>query len=179
MTLPDTYRLLAAFSGVPLKTLPALEAAGLRLPVTDPSDPDDPGRTPISDHHRALLRQLAGSGRIRWVSWGPDGCGYVLSGHGEVALDEYAQRYGPAYTPRRGKTLADVAAATLSQDMNTALTILRESPEVCLTLSEVTAAMKCLPRIARRALLSLVTVGQAVQHPGGRFQIQKQTQEPA
>ncbi|CAM3664641.1 hypothetical protein [Deinococcus frigens] len=120
MTLPDTYRLLATFSGVPLKTLPALEAAALRLPITDPSDPNDPGRAPISDHHRALLRQLAGSGRIRWVSWGPDGCGYVLTGHGELALDEYARRYGPAHTPRRGPSLAEVARQNLRRDQERA-----------------------------------------------------------
>lgn len=106
--LPDTYRLLAVFSGIPLKTLPALEAAGLRVPVTDHGDPQDPGKAPISEHHRALLRQLACSGRIRWVSWGPDGPGYVLTGEGEVAIDGYYQRYGPAHAPRRGPSLAEI-----------------------------------------------------------------------
>lgn len=116
MTLPDTYRLLAVFSGIPLKSVPALEAAGLRVPVTDPTDPKDPGRAEISDHHRALLQRLANDGRIRWVSWGPDGCGYVLTGEGEVAIDGYFQRYGPAHAPRRGKSLREIAHQNLQQD---------------------------------------------------------------
>lgn len=117
LTLPDPYRLLAVFSGVPLKSLPALEAAGLRLPVTDPADPQDPGRAPVSDAHRALLRRLVESGRIRWVNWGPpEGCGYVLTGIGEVCIDEYFQRYGPAHSPRRGPPLIDVARANLCRD---------------------------------------------------------------
>lgn len=112
--LPPAYRLLAVFSGIPLKSIPALEAAGLRVPVTDPKDPNDPGRAEVSDHHRALLRQLTRDGRIRWVSWGPDGCGYVLTGEGEVAIDQYFQRYGPAHTPRRGPSLAQIARENLA-----------------------------------------------------------------
>ncbi|GHG35684.1 hypothetical protein GCM10017784_32140 [Deinococcus indicus] len=106
--LPYPYRLLAVFSGVPLRPQAALEAAGLRVPVTDPGDPEDPGRAEISGEHRALLKLLADQGRVRWVTWGPDGAGYVLTGYGETALDAYHQRYGPAHAPRRGPSLAQV-----------------------------------------------------------------------
>lgn len=110
--LPHEYRLLSVFSCAPLKSTPALEAAGLRLPVTDSTDPQDPGRAPISDAHRALLRRLTTDGRIRWVTWGgPDGPGYVLTGIGEAALEVYHQRYGPAHAPRRAPALAEVLAA--------------------------------------------------------------------
>lgn len=97
--LPDLYRLLAVFSGIPLQSAPALEAAGLRA---------SGDATEISDHHRALLRLLTHQGRIVWVTWGPDGCGYVLTGYGETALDVYHQRYGPAHAPRRGPSLAQL-----------------------------------------------------------------------
>lgn len=109
-TLPFEYRLLSVFSCTPLMSIPALEAAGLRVPVTNPSDPHDPGRAPMSDAHRALLRRLSTDGRIRWVTWGPDGPGYVLTGYGEGALEIYHQRYGPAHAPRRGPALADLLA---------------------------------------------------------------------
>ena len=100
MTLPDPYRLLSVFSGVPQKTVAALKASGLWQPETDSE--------PIPDHLRGLLRTLAGDGRIRWVTWVPDGAGYVLTGLGEAALDIYHQRYGPANAPRRGPSLRDV-----------------------------------------------------------------------
>lgn len=116
-SLPDTYRLLSVFSGIPLGPVKALEAAGLRVPVTDPRDPQDPGKVEVSDYHRALLRQLAESGRIRWVSWGPDGAGYVLTGEGEAAIDIYYQRYGPAHAPRRGPSLAEIARRNRAHDL--------------------------------------------------------------
>ena len=115
--LHDTYRLLSVFSGVPLRPHAALEAAGLRVPVTDPRDPQDPGKAPLSDHHRYLLRHLsAETGRIRWVTWGPSGPGYVLTGHGELALDVYHQRYGPAHARRHGPALAEVATRNRLRD---------------------------------------------------------------
>ncbi|MFC4636969.1 hypothetical protein [Deinococcus hohokamensis] len=98
--LPELYRLLAVFSGLPLKTLPALEAAGLRVPG---------GASEISDAHRALLRLLTQQARIRWVTWGPTGPGYVLTGYGETALDVYHQRYGPAHAPRQAPPLGPLA----------------------------------------------------------------------
>lgn len=98
-SLPDIYILLSVFSGIPLGPVAALKQSGLW------TDEDD---APISDHLRGLLRTLARDGRIRWVTWGPDGPGYVLTGLGEVALDGYYQRYGPANAPRRGPSLAAV-----------------------------------------------------------------------
>lgn len=100
MTLPDSYRLLSIFSGVPQKTVAALKASGLWQPAADSE--------PIPDHLRGLLRTLAGDGRIRWVTWGPDGSGYVLTSLGESALDVYHQRYGPAHAPRRGPSLREL-----------------------------------------------------------------------
>ena len=100
-TIPDSYRLLAVFSGQPLFTIPALERAGLRVAVTDRADLNDPGRAPLTDAHRSLLRDLAERrGWIRWVKWG--GEGYVLTGLGEYALDDYRQRYGPVQVPSVG-----------------------------------------------------------------------------
>ncbi|MVN86892.1 hypothetical protein GO986_08955 [Deinococcus sp. HMF7620] len=96
---PDLYRLLAVFSGIPMPVLPALVAA--RLHSGDQ-------REPISDHQRGLLRWLAGQGRIRWVNWGPDGAGYVLTGYGETRLVTYEAQYGPAHAPRRGPPLREV-----------------------------------------------------------------------
>lgn len=97
--LPDTYLLLSVFSGVPLKSVPALKLAGLWT---------QPDGAPITDHQRALLRRLSADGRLRWVNWGPDGEGYVLTGYGEAALDGYYLTYGPAHAPRRGESLAQV-----------------------------------------------------------------------
>lgn len=105
--LPDMYRLLAVFSGVPKTTMNALQDSGLWT--------QEKGAA-ISNYQRGLLRMLDIEGRIRWVSWGPDGCGYVLTGEGEVALDTYAQRYGPAHAPRRGPSLAEVAQENLRRD---------------------------------------------------------------
>lgn len=105
--VPETYRLLAVFSGIPLKSVPALVAAGLRVE----GDPDA-----ISEYHRALLRDLhERSGRLRWVSWGPDGPGYVLTGLGEAAIDVYAAQYGTLYPPRRGPSLGEIARARLAE----------------------------------------------------------------
>ncbi|THF69601.1 hypothetical protein E7T06_11335 [Deinococcus sp. Arct2-2] len=56
--IPDTYRLLAVFNLIPLKSLIALEFAELRQ-AGDSLE--------ISDAHRALLRRLSNEGRIRWV----------------------------------------------------------------------------------------------------------------
>ncbi|WP_104992703.1 hypothetical protein [Deinococcus sp. NW-56] len=113
--LPDTYRLLSVLSGIPLKTVPALKLAGLWTQ-------DD--AAPITDAQRALLRQLTTDGRVRWVTWGPDGEGYVLTGYGEAALDVYHQRYGPANAPRRGPALASVIEARLLE----ALTVTPQAP---------------------------------------------------
>lgn len=105
--VPETYRLLAVFSGIPLPVMPALIAAGLRR---------EGDSSAITDHHRALLRDLnEGSGRIRWVSWGPDGPGYVLTGFGEEAIDVYAARYGLLRPPRRGPPLGEIAALRLAE----------------------------------------------------------------
>lgn len=98
--LPDVYRLLAVFSGIPKTTLSALHDSGLWT--------QEDGAA-ISDHQRGLLRVLSTDGRIQWVTWGPDGPGYVLTGFGEAALDTYAQRYGPAHAPRRGRSLGEIA----------------------------------------------------------------------
>ncbi|WP_295822590.1 hypothetical protein, partial [uncultured Deinococcus sp.] len=106
--IPDIYRLLAAFSGIPQSPVAALEAAGLRVPPTD--DAATPA-TELTSEHRGLLRTLTVDGRIRWIPgpWGPDGPGYVLTGLGEAALDVYAQRYGPAYPRRPGPALGETA----------------------------------------------------------------------
>ncbi|MBB6016783.1 hypothetical protein [Deinococcus radiopugnans] len=105
--LPPIYRLLAVFSGVPKTTMNALQDSGLWT--------QEEGAA-ISDHQRGLLRVLSTDGRIQWVTWGPDGPGYVLTGFGEAALDTYAQRYGPAHAPRRGPSLAEVARENLRRD---------------------------------------------------------------
>lgn len=103
--LPHVYRLLSVFSGIPLGTFEALRRSGLW---------EDAG--PVCDSHRALLRLLTTDGRIRWVTWGPDGPGYVLTGYGEVALETYFQRYGPAHAPRRGPNLAEIVRQKQAQD---------------------------------------------------------------
>ncbi|AZI45318.1 hypothetical protein EHF33_20630 (plasmid) [Deinococcus psychrotolerans] len=54
-------------------------------------------RVNLTDYQRALLRTLSANGWVRWVSWGQ---GYVLTGLGEVRLDGYYERYGPAATLR-------------------------------------------------------------------------------
>ena len=100
--LPDIYLLLSVFHGIPQKTIPALKKSGLWT---------DDDNAPISDYLRGLLRILARDGRIQWVTWGPDGPGYVLTGYGEAALDAYHQRYGPANAPRQGPTLAAILKA--------------------------------------------------------------------
>jgi len=113
-SLPDTYRLLSVFSGIPLKSVAALKLAGLWAQ-------DD--SAPISDHLHALLRRLSDDGRIRWVAWGPDGEGYVLTGYGAAALDNYHQTYGPALAEvleRRLLAAFTGAAQTLRAALETA-----------------------------------------------------------
>lgn len=101
--VPHIYRLLSAFSGEPRPSIEALEAAGLREAGS--------GRE-ISDYHRGLLRQLSVEGRVRWVAWNPGKGqfkeGYVLTGYGEIALDRYAELYGPVYPKRQGKPLGQL-----------------------------------------------------------------------
>ncbi|GAA5515073.1 hypothetical protein Dcar01_03837 [Deinococcus carri] len=106
-SLPHIYRLLAVFSGVPTPPVPALKRAGLWLQ-------DD--HAEMTQYQRGLLRILANDGRIRWVTWGSDGPGYVLTGYGETALDAYQQRYGPAYAPRRGPALGEIARRNAKRD---------------------------------------------------------------
>lgn len=118
---PDLYRLLAVFSGQPLLSIPALEAAGLRPKLQDPDDLRDPARNSISDHHRALLRHLhLETGRIRWVIWKDKKGrtldeGYVLTGYGEAKLVEWRDTYGPAQVPRVG--LGELARRRLIQQL--------------------------------------------------------------
>ena len=97
--LPNIYILLSVFSGIPLGPVAALKKSGLWA---------DDDHAPISDYLRGLLRILAKDSRIRWVTWGPDSPGYVLTGLGEAALDVYHTCYGPANAPRQGPNLADV-----------------------------------------------------------------------
>lgn len=97
---PHIYRLLAVFSGIPTPPIAALKKSGLWA--------DDDHAKAIPEHLRGLLRTLKDDGRIRWVTWGPDGPGYVLTGLGESALDVYHQRYGPALAPRSGPSLAEI-----------------------------------------------------------------------
>ncbi|MDL2342583.1 hypothetical protein QOL99_00270 [Deinococcus sp. MIMF12] len=105
--LPHLYRLLAVFSGIPKPPALAVKDAGLWT---------QDEHAPLTDHHRALLRRLAEDGRVQWVTWGPDGPGYVLTGYGEIALESYRQRYGPAYAPRRGPSLGEIAARNRQRD---------------------------------------------------------------
>lgn len=115
---PEIYRLLAVFSGIPLGPVAALEAAGMRVPVTDRHDLRDPGLEELSDEHRALLRLLADQGRIRWVKWPqekkggrfvPPVEGYVLTGYGETALEVYRNDHGPTFPIRRAVPLGVLA----------------------------------------------------------------------
>lgn len=106
--IPEIYRLLAVFSGEPLLTLPALEQAGLRIRTDDPL-----ASRPVPDAHRALLRELhERRGWIRWVKW-PGKEGYVLTGMGECALDDYRHRYGPVQVPCVG--LGELARQRLAE----------------------------------------------------------------
>lgn len=86
-TLPHIYLLLAAASGIPTRPETLLKVAGLWTQEE---------HAPMTDHQRSLLRMAATDGRLRWVSWGPEGKGYVLTGLGEAAVDVYHGRYGPA-----------------------------------------------------------------------------------
>ena len=116
--VPDLYRVLAVVSaGVPIHSIPALELAGLRPPITDPRDPRDPGRAALTPAHRELFRELAERrGWIRWMkvmaparkAYQPGDRetvlaeGYVLTGYGEVGLKRYADQYGPVQVPHVG-----------------------------------------------------------------------------
>ncbi|GAA0508565.1 hypothetical protein [Deinococcus depolymerans] len=106
---PDLYRLLAVFSGVPVPTLPALVAAGLH---------SGQSAEPISEAQRSLLRILSQDRRIQWVTWGPDGPGYVLTGIGEEAIKVYAHRYGPAHARRRWPPLREILVFQLLESFD-------------------------------------------------------------
>lgn len=108
--IPDTYRLLDTFSGEPLDPAAALIAAGLRSKILNPTDPRDPGRAPITDAHRALLREL--HVHRRCIDW--RGTGYVLTPTGTQLLNDYFDRYGPLHTPRRAPPLSETARAHLA-----------------------------------------------------------------
>lgn len=86
-TLPRIYLLLAAASGIPMRPETLLKIAGLWIQEE---------HAPMTDYQRSLFRMAATDGRLRWVNWGPDGSGYVLTGLGEAAVDVYNTRYGPA-----------------------------------------------------------------------------------
>lgn len=92
--LPPAYRLLATMSGVPIMHVEALKRAGLW------GEHQKPGAEHMTDEQRALLAHLVEQKRIRWVPWGPDGEGYVLTGTGEGVLSVYFNKYGPALTKR-------------------------------------------------------------------------------
>lgn len=106
---PDLYRLLAVFSGIPRTTLSALVAAGLHSGTA---------AEPISEAQRSLLRMLSQDRRIQWVTWGPDGPGYVLTGIGEEAVKIYAQRYGPAHARRRWPPLREILVFQLLESFD-------------------------------------------------------------
>lgn len=106
--VPHLYCLLSVFSGAPLKSLPALEAAGLRR---------HGDRTAISSYHLALFRQLhQTTGQLRWEPHSPTGPGYVLTARGEQARVKFAERYSPLHPPRRGPSLGEVAQRRLDSE---------------------------------------------------------------
>ncbi|MCY3359268.1 hypothetical protein, partial [Acinetobacter baumannii] len=100
---PDEYRVLSVLNAVPLGALLLLELAGLR-PPPEPGKP----RPPVTEAHRALLRRLTQAGRMHWVRYGRDGCGYILTEPGTRYLNDNFERYGPAFAPRRGPALAEL-----------------------------------------------------------------------
>ncbi|WP_189091487.1 hypothetical protein [Deinococcus ruber] len=95
-SLPDTYRLLAVFSGIPLGPLEALGRARL-------ATVDQQGHLCYTLHARNVLSTLVERRQIRWVKWDTDKdgtvirAGYVLSGEGEADLTCYFDLYGPAW----------------------------------------------------------------------------------
>lgn len=100
-SLPNTYRLLSVFSGIPLYPLVALHKAGL-------TTVNEEGKLEYPVYGHSVLRQLRDRGHIRWVSWqqpaGKDAqpvpAGYVLTGTGEAQLSQYYDLYGPALIRR-------------------------------------------------------------------------------
>ena len=99
-TYPDEYLFLSVLSGVPFPAVPALKLSGLWTQ----SD-----HQPITEPQRALIRRLAGQGRIRYVPWGESG--YVLTGAGEMMLDVFQQRYSPVPVRRRYAPASEAARA--------------------------------------------------------------------
>jgi len=99
-TFPDEYRFLSVLSGVPFPVVAALKLSGLWIQGE---------QDPVSDMQRALIRRLAGEGRIRYVKWGESG--YVLTAAGEMMLDIFQQRYGPLPVKRRFVPASEVARA--------------------------------------------------------------------
>ncbi|ULH17367.1 hypothetical protein MF271_19445 (plasmid) [Deinococcus sp. KNUC1210] len=95
-SLPDTYRLLAVFSGIPLDPLEALGRARL-------ATVDEQGRLCYTLHARNVLSILVERRQIIWKKWdaNKDGtgipAGYVLTGVGEADLACYFDLYGPAW----------------------------------------------------------------------------------
>lgn len=152
---PDLYRLLATFSGIARPTLSALVAAGFHS-----------GRRaePISEQHRALLRLLTQQARIRWTTEGPDGPGYVLTGHGEIALATYQAKYGPAHAPRRWPPLREVLAFRLVGGFtpDTSRTL-----KAALVAAEVIEKHDDVANIYKELLATLVHAGYIVRDGDG------------
>ena len=144
---PDLYRLLAVFSGVPVPTLPALVAAGLH---------SGQSAEPISEHQRTLLRMLSQDRRIQWVTWGPDGPGYVLTGIGEEAVKIYAQRYGPAHARRRWPPMREMLVFELLEAFDTTS---ERSLKGALVEAEIITAKIDVANIYKQLLATLVHVG--------------------
>lgn len=144
---PDLYRLLAVFSGVPIPTLPALVAAGLHSGTA---------AEPISEAQRSLLRMLSQDRRIQWVTWGPDGPGYVLTGIGEEAVKVYAQRYGPAHARRRWPPLREILVFQLLESFDGTV---ERTLKGALVEAEVIAPQIDVANIYKELLVTLVHVG--------------------
>ncbi|GGS38026.1 hypothetical protein [Deinococcus knuensis] len=152
---PDLYRLLAVFSGVPVPTLPALVAAGLH---------SGQSAEPISEHQRTLLRMLSQDRRIQWVTWGPDGPGYVLTGIGEEAVKVYAQRYGPAHARRRWPPLREILVFQLLEAFDVTS---ERSLKGALVEAEIITAKTDVANIYKQLLATLVQVGYLTRSSDG------------
>lgn len=144
---PDLYRLLAVFSGVPVPTLPALVAAGLHSGTA---------AEPINEAQRSLLRMLSQDRRIQWVTWGPDGPGYVLTGIGEEAVKVYAQRYGPAHARRRWPPLREILVFQLLESFDGTV---ERTLKGALVEAEIIAPQIDVANIYKQLLVTLVHVG--------------------